>query len=372
MNERTIEGGALAVREEPTAVVEWTPSFVRSVDAQLAMLAERDRFYKEVLHEGVHYGVIPGTQKPSLWKPGAEALCSAMALHAETGNEEPPVVDVTGNDHNGEPFVQYVRWCRIYRQTGPAMADRIEIAKLTGACNSWEPKYRYRNAQRVCPTCGKAAIIKGKQEYGGGWVCFKKKDGCGAKFYEGDKSIEGQDAGQVANENVLELLNTILKMADKRALIAATLVATGCSDIFNQDLEDMPRTMGEPRDVTPRSDLGSVADAIERANGRAAEITAAEEKRQNDGAVRLEERTERRRISVMASCSKNGITDAVRHAVTASLFEVESSVGLTYNQLGTLRDELAALVDAKVKLDDADEVSCFIACRTDLRNEVPM
>lgn len=28
------EARALAVREEPIAVVEWTPSFVRSVDAQ--------------------------------------------------------------------------------------------------------------------------------------------------------------------------------------------------------------------------------------------------------------------------------------------------------------------------------------------------
>lgn len=260
MREEVIEGEALAVREEPTAVVEWTPSFVRSVDDQLAMLRERDRFYREVLKEGVHYGVIPGTQKPSLWKPGAEALCSGMALHAETGNEEPPVVDVTGGEHNGEPFVQYVRFCRIYRQTGPTKNDRVEVAKLVGACNSWEPKYRYRNASRVCPQCGKEAIIKGKDEYGGGWVCFKKKDGCGAKFNDGDPKIESQESGKVANENVLELQNTILKMADKRALIAATLVATGCSDIFTQDVEDMPRTMGsQERNVTPRQQPAKAA-----------------------------------------------------------------------------------------------------------------
>lgn len=35
---------------------------------------------------------------------------------------------------------------------------------------------------KTCPKCGAAAIIKGKEEYGGGWVCFKKKGGCGAKF----------------------------------------------------------------------------------------------------------------------------------------------------------------------------------------------
>lgn len=33
-----------------------------------------------------------------------------------------------------------------------------------------------------CPSCGKNAIIKGKKDYGGGYLCFKKKNGCGAKF----------------------------------------------------------------------------------------------------------------------------------------------------------------------------------------------
>jgi hypothetical protein len=44
-----------------------------------------------------------------------------------------------------------------------------------------------QNARRVegqaCPKCGMVgAIIKGKPEYGGGWLCFGKKGGCGAKF----------------------------------------------------------------------------------------------------------------------------------------------------------------------------------------------
>jgi hypothetical protein len=33
-----------------------------------------------------------------------------------------------------------------------------------------------------CPNCGKDAIIKGREEYGGGWLCYKKNGGCGAKF----------------------------------------------------------------------------------------------------------------------------------------------------------------------------------------------
>lgn len=34
-----------------------------------------------------------------------------------------------------------------------------------------------------CPHCGAVgAIIQGKPEYGGGWLCYKKKGGCGAKY----------------------------------------------------------------------------------------------------------------------------------------------------------------------------------------------
>jgi hypothetical protein len=37
-----------------------------------------------------------------------------------------------------------------------------------------------------------------------------------------------------------DLANTILKMAKKRALIDAVLTATAASDIFTQDIEDLP------------------------------------------------------------------------------------------------------------------------------------
>ena len=43
-----------------------------------------------------------------------------------------------------------------------------------------------RSDQKVCPKCQKPAIIKGKTEYGGGWLCFKKKGGCGAKFTDAE------------------------------------------------------------------------------------------------------------------------------------------------------------------------------------------
>lgn len=141
------------------------------------------------------------------------------------------IEDWTGEDHNGEPFFYYRQRCKLYR------GDRF-IASADGSCNSWEKKYRYRQSTRVCPACGKETIIKGKAEYGGGWVCFAKKGGCGSKYSDGDPAIEGQQAGQIKNPDIAEQVNTILKMAQKRALVAATLIATGASDYFTQDLDD--------------------------------------------------------------------------------------------------------------------------------------
>ncbi|KKN79618.1 hypothetical protein LCGC14_0338220 [marine sediment metagenome] len=46
----------------------------------------------------------------------------------------------------------------------------------------------------VCPQCGQPAIIKGKEEYGGGWLCWKKEGGCGAKFDSDPLVIVEEDA----------------------------------------------------------------------------------------------------------------------------------------------------------------------------------
>ncbi len=45
--------------------------------------------------------------------------------------------------------------------------------------------------------------------------------------------------------NPADVANTILKMADKRAFVAMTLLATAASDCFSQDLEDLPPEIAE-------------------------------------------------------------------------------------------------------------------------------
>ena len=185
---------------------------------------------RRVMVEGQDFGKIPGTEKDTLLKPGAEKLCTLFAL-APRFEIIQRTEDWTGKDHSGEPFFYYLIKCQLYR------GERV-VAEADGSCNSWESRYRYRNAERRCPSCGQNAIIRGKEEYGGGYVCFKKKGGCGAKFQIGDQSIESQPAGKVKNPDVADIVNTLIKMAEKRALVAAALIATSASEFYTQDAED--------------------------------------------------------------------------------------------------------------------------------------
>ena len=220
--------------DEPKALVLQSSAAIMPVmDIEMA-LARRQLFVdytRKLMVDGRDYGTIPGTgDKPTLKKPGAEKLCSLFGLAPvfDTVAEE---MDWTGERHGGEPFF-YIRCrCRLLRQ-GEIVGEGI------GSCNSWEKKYRYRRGERVCPNCGKAAIIKSDAQYGGGWLCWKKKDGCGSKFADGDRAIEAQEVGQVKNTDPADIVNTIDKMAQKRALVAATLIAVNASEFYTQDVED--------------------------------------------------------------------------------------------------------------------------------------
>ncbi len=169
------------------------------------------------------YGVIPGTNKPTLLKPGAEKICAHFGYVPHYELHGGSIEDWTGEGHSGEPLFYYHVRCILLK-------DGVPVGEGTGSASSWESKYRF----------------KGKDEYGGGWLCFAKKGGCGAKYPDGDQRIEGQSAGQVINDNIFDLINTVQKMADKRAYVAATLSATGASQWFTQDMEDMGQATEKP------------------------------------------------------------------------------------------------------------------------------
>src|SRR3990172_741514 len=186
-------------------------------------------FVQRIMRQDVDYGVIPGTTKPTLLKPGAEKLCTLFGLSSRF-----LIVNqmLEWGDAEHEPLFMFNYKCQLSR-------GDVLIAEGDGSCNSRERKYRYRDQQRVCPNCHKATIIKGKQEYGGGWVCFVKRGGCGWKFKDDDTIITSQQVGQILNPDIADQVNTIQKMAQKRALIAATLIAVNASEFFTQDMEDL-------------------------------------------------------------------------------------------------------------------------------------
>jgi cell division protein ZapA (FtsZ GTPase activity inhibitor) len=193
------------------------------------MSAERkilSRFVDEQMVEGTDYGVIPGTKNRTLLKPGGEKLIDLFRC-------TPRFKLIKDREDFDKGFFHYIFRCQLVQRD-----SEVVIAEGFGSCNSHEGKYRYRNAQRICPACNNPTIIKGKEEYGGGWVCFKKKGGCGTKFEDGDPAIEGQAVGQTENPDVADQANTILKMAKKRAMIDGAISMARCSELFTQDLDD--------------------------------------------------------------------------------------------------------------------------------------
>jgi hypothetical protein len=203
---------------------------VVSVANALAAYQAKKELIDGIMKVNVDFGIIPGSSKPTLLKAGAEKATSFFGLHP-VFKDAGVIEDWTGENHGGEPFFYYRRTCNLYR-------GNVLVVSVDGSCNSWEKQYRYRSSERVCPECGKATIIKGKAEYGGGFICYAKKGGCGAKYKDNDPAIIDQVVGQVKNQDVADIVNTILKKADKRSLVAATLIATGLSEYFTQDIED--------------------------------------------------------------------------------------------------------------------------------------
>jgi len=232
MTEETILEGEFSENKSLVSKDDFMPML--TANEALDRYNQLKEIVEKVLVEGRDFGAIPGTSKPTLLKAGAEKLTTFFGLSPKFIPLE-SVQDWTGEDHDSEPFFNYRYKCQLWR-------GDLLIGEGVGSCNSWEAKYRFRYANYICPHCGKDTIIKGKEEFGGGWLCWTKKGGCNAKFSDEDEQITGQEVGQIKNENPADIVNTIDKMAQKRALVAAALVACNASDFFTQDIEDMPIT----------------------------------------------------------------------------------------------------------------------------------
>jgi hypothetical protein len=140
-----------------------------------------------------------------------------------------------------------------------------------GSCNSWEAKYRYRwVAEEQVPDdldptrlpkrgvrrtlCEFDFAIERAETSGTygkpaeHWQRMRDAIRSGTaraveKFTRRGKSVAWEidvDTAlyRIPNPDVAEVVNTIQKMAQKRALVAATLIATSASEFFTQDVED--------------------------------------------------------------------------------------------------------------------------------------
>jgi hypothetical protein len=124
--------------------------------------------------------------------------------------------------------------------------DGPVVAQGYGEANSWEPRYRYIESKRACPSCGHEGLIKGKIDgkLRGKWWCSQRDGGCNATFEAADPKITEQVTGKVDNPDPYGLANTLVKMGEKRAHVDVVLRATGTSGFFSQD-EDSPSVQAQ-------------------------------------------------------------------------------------------------------------------------------
>ena len=147
------------------------PVYNRAIAVTAEHYKTMTAFVSAQMKKGIDYGVIPGTSKPTLLKPGAEKLCRLFSLRP---NYE-LIHFITDFE---KPIFHYHFRCTLVRQ-GEV------VGQGDGSCNSREKKYE-------------------AQKY-----------------------------------KIFDLTNTICKMAQKRALVAAVLSSCGASAFFTQDMEDM-------------------------------------------------------------------------------------------------------------------------------------
>lgn len=137
------------------------------------------------------YGVIPGTKKKTLLKPGAEKLLKLFGLGARVRLAD-KTIDKEAN------FAIFSYRAEVYH-----LRSSVIIAECEGSANSQEVKYKERTVWR------------------------KKKLPNGKEISESTKE----------ETPIFDVLNTLMKMAQKRAMIGATITATAASDYFTQDME---------------------------------------------------------------------------------------------------------------------------------------
>ena len=100
---------------------------IQQVQKTMHKITQFQQVIQRTLRQNHDFGVVPGTQKPTLLKPGAEKILMMMGLRSEF-----EIVDSTRDFENG--FFQYQVRCKLYK-------GDILVTEGLGACNTKERKY---------------------------------------------------------------------------------------------------------------------------------------------------------------------------------------------------------------------------------------
>ncbi len=191
---------SLAIKEQQTSV--------QSIETLQSQINDIRRLMKSVMKEGVHYGVIGGTKQPTLYKAGAEILIAYFGLSFRT------MVDSEERDED-----KY--YVRIKSQLWKG--DKL-LGEAFGEASTQEEKYLWRMA--VCDEEWDSTPEDKRR------IAFKRWDRTVRKIKQ-------------VKVPVADISNTVLKMAVKRAMVAVVRMVCGASEVWTEDLEDMPQEIVE-------------------------------------------------------------------------------------------------------------------------------
>lgn len=117
---------------------------VGQVEGVMRKISQFQQIVQRTLKKGHDYGIIPGTDKPTLYKPGAEKILMLLGLRSEF-----EIAESTRDFEKG--FFQYQVRCRLLK------GDIGIITEGLGACNTRERKYVKMDAYTMDNTALKMA-----------------------------------------------------------------------------------------------------------------------------------------------------------------------------------------------------------------------
>jgi hypothetical protein len=215
---------ALAVREQDHAAL----AMVMEPSEAEERLRQLQDFVRRTMVEGQDYGKIPGTDKNTLLQPGAQKLAEIYGFAVRFEDERAPIE----RWEDDASFFAYFKRAVISRR-----CDGLFLGSGVGSCNSKEEKYAGRWVfEREVPAHLDLSRLRVKHG-------TSKKNGKPFTLY------------RVPNPAIYDLVNTIEKMACKRALVHAVIGVTRSAGIFTQDLEDISRTARGENDDVPDAEF---------------------------------------------------------------------------------------------------------------------